>query len=58
MAIKIINRRVVVVTPKKPYIDWANSFDNGGVEFDCNAMTLSKQENFGLSLGRWALVGL
>ena len=58
MAIKTINRTVMVVTPKKPYIDWANSFDNGGVELDCNATTLSKQENFGLSLGGWALVGL
>ena len=25
-----INRTVILVTPKQPYIDWANSFEDGG----------------------------
>ena len=29
-----INRSVIMVTPKKPYIDWANSFDDGGATLD------------------------
>ena len=35
---KTINRTVIVVTPKKPYVDWADSFDDGGVELDSNVM--------------------
>ncbi len=27
---KTINRTVVTIIPKKPYIDWANSFDDDG----------------------------
>ena len=25
-----INRTVLLISPKQPYIDWANSFDDGG----------------------------
>lgn len=31
---KTINRTVVTITPKQPYVDWANSFHDGGPEFD------------------------
>lgn len=27
---KTINRTVLLITPKQPYIDWANSFDDDG----------------------------
>ncbi len=27
---KILNRSVAIIKPKQPYIDWANSFDDGG----------------------------
>ena len=27
---KILNRSVAIIRPKQPYIDWANSFDDGG----------------------------
>ena len=27
---KTINRTVITIVPKKPFIDWANSFDDGG----------------------------
>ncbi|MFO7761007.1 MAG: hypothetical protein R6V20_05285 [Desulfobia sp.] len=27
---KILNRTVLLVSAKQPYIDWANSFDDGG----------------------------
>ena len=29
---KTINRTVIVVTPKKPFIDWVNSFEDGGAK--------------------------
>lgn len=31
---KTINRTVVTITPKQPYIEWANSFDDDGPELD------------------------
>ena len=31
---KTINRTAILVTPKQPYIDWANSFDDDGPKFD------------------------
>jgi len=31
---KTINRTVVTVSPKQPYIDWANSFDDDGPDMD------------------------
>lgn len=27
---KTINRSVITILPKQPYIDWANSFEDGG----------------------------
>ncbi len=27
---KTINRTAVIVKPKQPYVDWANSFEDGG----------------------------
>ena len=27
---KYVNRSVAIIKPKQPYIDWANSFDDGG----------------------------
>ena len=30
---KTINRTVLLVTPNQPYIDWANSFEDGGPLF-------------------------
>jgi hypothetical protein len=39
--VKTINRTVIVVTPKKPYIDWANSFEDGGVKIGSNSMNNS-----------------
>ena len=27
---KSLNRSVAIIRPKQPYIDWANSFDDGG----------------------------
>ncbi len=29
---KTINRTVVTISPKQPYIDWANSFEDDGHE--------------------------
>ena len=31
---KTINRTIITVLPKRPYIDWANSFDDGGPTMD------------------------
>ena len=31
---KTINRMVVTLIPRQPYIDWANGFDDGGPEMD------------------------
>jgi len=31
---KTINRTVVTVSPKQPYIDWANSFEANGAQID------------------------
>ncbi len=31
---KLLNRLVVVIRPKDPYIQWANSFDDDGPPFD------------------------
>ncbi|MCD6389484.1 MAG: hypothetical protein J7L69_08730 [Desulfobulbaceae bacterium] len=33
---KTINRTVLFVTPKQPYVDWANSFDDGGPQFSAD----------------------
>ena len=30
----IVNRSAVLVRRKQPYIDWANSFDDGGPKYD------------------------
>lgn len=35
---KTINRTVLVITPKQPYIDWANSFDDGGPTMSVNEL--------------------
>jgi len=31
---KTINRSAITIIPKKPYIDWANSFDDSGAGYD------------------------
>ena len=31
---KTINRMVVTLIPRQPYINWANGFDDGGAEMD------------------------
>jgi hypothetical protein len=31
---KTINRTVVTISPKQPYLDWANSFEDGSLELD------------------------
>lgn len=31
---KTINRTVVTISPKQPYLDWANSFEDDGPELD------------------------
>ncbi len=31
---KTINRSVIKILPKRPYIDWANSFDDDGPPMD------------------------
>ena len=33
---KTINRTVLFVTPTQPYVDWANSFDDGGPQFSAD----------------------
>jgi hypothetical protein len=38
---KTINRTVIVTTPNKPYIDWANSFGDGGVTLEPNSVNQS-----------------
>ena len=30
LKVSTVNRTVLLVTPKQPYIDWANSFEDGG----------------------------
>jgi len=30
----LINRSIIVVRPKQPFADWANSFDDGSPKFD------------------------
>ncbi len=34
MTMEFVNRTALVVRPKQPYIDWANSFDDGGPKYD------------------------
>jgi hypothetical protein len=34
---KTINRMVVTIIPRQPYIDWANGFDDGGPKMDAPA---------------------
>ncbi len=34
MKLKTINRSAISITPKQPYIDWANSFKDGGAGYD------------------------
>ena len=29
---RLVNRAAITVTPKQPYIDWANSLDEDGVK--------------------------
>jgi hypothetical protein len=29
-----INRTLLIVIPKKPYLDWVKSFENGEPDFD------------------------
>jgi len=31
-----LNRMALIIRPKQPYVDWANSFDDGGPKFDLN----------------------
>jgi hypothetical protein len=33
---KTINRTVITIKGKKPYVDWANSFDDGGPKISKN----------------------
>ena len=37
MSMEHLTRMALVVSPKQPYIDWANSFDDGGPEYDPSA---------------------
>jgi len=34
MTMEFVNRTALVVRPKRPYIDWADSFDDGGPKYD------------------------
>jgi hypothetical protein len=34
MTTEFLNRTALVVRPKQPYIDWADSFDDGGPKYD------------------------
>ncbi len=34
MTMEFVNRTALVVRPKQPYIDWADSFDDGGPKYD------------------------
>ena len=31
---RLVQRAAITVTPKQPYIDWANNLDEGGVKID------------------------
>jgi len=31
---RLVNRTALIIKPKQPYIDWANSFEDGGPEYD------------------------
>ena len=49
-----VNRSIVIVKPKKAYVDWANSFTEGGsvydIEFfrrDCNVYLVNEVEEIG-----------
>ncbi len=35
---KTINRTVITILAKQPYIDWANSFDDGGPTMDTESI--------------------
>lgn len=35
---RLINRAAVIVKPKQPFVDWANSLDDDGVKFDPEKM--------------------
>lgn len=35
---KTINRTVITVRGKEPFVEWANSFDNGGPTMDINKL--------------------
>lgn len=35
---KTINRMVVTLIPRQPYIDWANGFDDGGPKMDAESV--------------------
>ena len=41
MSIEHLDRMALVVRPKQPYVDWANSFDDGGPEYDPSAHSAS-----------------
>jgi hypothetical protein len=32
MLMRLVKRAAITVTPKQPYIDWANAIDEGGVK--------------------------
>ena len=35
---RLLNRTAVIVKPKQPYIEWANSLDDDGVKLDPNSI--------------------
>ena len=41
MSMEHLDRMALVIRPKQPYVDWANSFDDDGPEYDPSARSAS-----------------
>jgi len=44
---KTINRTAIPIIPKQPYIDWANSFEDGAGYDEVHAMTILIPDKYG-----------
>ena len=56
MSMEHLDRMALMVSPKQPYIDWANSFDDGGPDYDPSARSASVFLNYRASYLRYGFV--
>ncbi len=47
MKVKSINRTAITITPRQPYIDWANNFDDGIGYDGVHATTVLIPDSYG-----------